>query len=194
MLFPIKHENMTARRWPVITLGLILINFLVFLGTHHAMENQAASLLPVKMHVLVLAAQHPELTISPKSQQFVADFRGYDPAGWAEMQSPDYSAIDDWDAQMRNVEDREQLQTEMDSIAAEYAKLTASSIEEQFAFIPAHPEADRVSEFHFPARRMVALDFQHVVLVVGGICTGGRLGPSTLSHFLPSGGRGRDAA
>ena len=139
MLFPIKHENMTARRWPVITLGLILINFLVFLGTHHAMENQAASLLPVKMHVLVLAAQHPELTISPKSQQFVADFRGYDPAGWAEMQSPDYGAIDDWDAQMRNVEDREQLQTEMDSIAAEYAKLTASSIEERFAFIPAHP-------------------------------------------------------
>ena len=53
--------------------------------------------------------------------------------------APDYKAIDDWDAQMRSVDDREQLQTEMDSIAAEYAKLTASSIEERFAFIPAHP-------------------------------------------------------
>ena len=92
------------------------------------------------MHVLVLSARHPELTISPKAQQFVADFQAYDPADWADMQSPDYKAIDDWDAQMRSVDDREQLQAEMDSIAAEYSKLTASSIEERFAFIPAHPK------------------------------------------------------
>jgi membrane associated rhomboid family serine protease len=139
MLFPIKHENMTARRWPVITLGLILLNLLIFLCTHRAMDSEEAFLLPVKMHVLVLAARHPELTISPKVQQFVADFQADDPADWAEMQTLDYKAIDDWDAQMRSVDDREQLQTEMDSIAAEYAKLTASSIEERFAFIPAHP-------------------------------------------------------
>jgi membrane associated rhomboid family serine protease len=139
MLFPIKHENMTARRWPVITLGLILLNLLIFLCTHRAMDSEEAFLLPVKMHVLVLAARHPELTISPKVQQFVADFQAHDPADWAEMQTLDYKAIDDWDAQMRSVDDREQLQTEMDSMAAEYAKLTASSIEERFAFIPAHP-------------------------------------------------------
>ena len=140
MLFPIKHENMTARRWPVITLGLILLNLLVFLGTHRAMDAQEASLLPVKMHLLVLSARHPELTISPKAQQFVADFQAYDPAGWAEMQSPDYKAIDDWDARMRGVDDPEQLQGEMDSIGAEYSKRTASSIEEQYAFIPARPK------------------------------------------------------
>jgi membrane associated rhomboid family serine protease len=139
MLFPIKHENMTARRWPVITLGLIVLNFLIFLGTHRTMEIQEAPLTSVKMHILILAARHPDLTISSKAQQFVADFQADDPADWAEMQTPDYKAIDDWDAQVRNVDDREQLQTEMDSIAAEYANLTASSIAERFAFIPAHP-------------------------------------------------------
>ena len=139
MLFPIKHENMTARRWPVITLGLILLNFLIFLGTHRTMEIQEAPLTSVKTHILILAARHPDLTISSKAQQFVADFQADDPADWAEMQTPDYKAIDDWDAQVRNVDDREQLQTEMDSIAAEYANLTASSIAERFAFIPAHP-------------------------------------------------------
>jgi membrane associated rhomboid family serine protease len=139
MLFPIKHENMTARRWPVITLGLIVLNFLIFLGTHRRMEIQEAPLTSVKMHILILAARHPDLTISSKAQQFVADFQADDPADWAEMQTPDYKAIDDWDAQVRNVDDREQLQTEMDSIAAEYANLTASSIAERFAFIPAHP-------------------------------------------------------
>jgi len=139
MLFPIKHENMTARRWPVITLGLILLNFLIFLGTHRTMENQEAPLTSVKTHILILAARHPDLTISSEAQQFVADFQADDPANWAEMQTPDYKAIDDWDAQMRNVDDRDQLQTEMDSIAGEYANLTASSIAERFAFIPAHP-------------------------------------------------------
>ncbi len=139
MLFPIKHENMEARRWPVITLGLILLNFLIFLGTHQTMEKQEDSLRSVKMHVLVLAAQHPDLAISPKAQQFVVDFQAYDPADWAEMQRPSFKSIDDWDAQIRSVDDGEHLQAEMDSIAAEYAKLTASSIEERFAFIPAHP-------------------------------------------------------
>jgi len=139
MLFPIKHENMTARRWPVVTLGLILLNFLIFLATHQTMEKQEDSLWSVKMHVLVLAAQHPDLTISPKAQQFVSDFRAYDPTDWAEMQTPSFKPIDDWDAHMRSVDDGEQLQAEMDSIAAEYANLTASSIAERFAFIPAHP-------------------------------------------------------
>ena len=121
MLFPVKHENMTARRWPVVTLGLILLNFLIFLATHQAMERQEDSLWSVKMHVLVLAAQHPDLAISPKAQQFVADFQAYDPTDWAEMQSSSFKPIDDWDAQMRSVDDGEQLQSEMDSIAAEYA-------------------------------------------------------------------------
>ena len=73
--FPIKHENMTARRWPLITLGLILLNFLIFLCTHQTMENQEEPLLSVKVHVLVLAAQHPELTVPPEAQQLVTDFQ-----------------------------------------------------------------------------------------------------------------------
>ena len=30
MLVPIGHENMSARRWPIITIGLILVNLLIF--------------------------------------------------------------------------------------------------------------------------------------------------------------------
>jgi membrane associated rhomboid family serine protease len=139
VLFPIKHENMSARRWPVITLGLILINFLVFLCTYPAMERQEDSLWSVRQHLLVLSARHPELTIPPKAQQFVTDFQAYDPADWTDIQSPDFKAIDDWDTRMRSVDDPEQLQTEMDSLGTEYSKLTASSITQQYAFVPAHP-------------------------------------------------------
>ena len=32
MLLPLRHENMEGRRWPVITIGLIAFNVLIFLG------------------------------------------------------------------------------------------------------------------------------------------------------------------
>ena len=141
MLFPIKHENMTARRWPVITLGLILLNVLVFLCTHNTMDRQDASLSPVEMHLLVLAARHPELTIPTEAQRFVSAVQAKDPTDWAAIQSPDSPIIDDWDTRMRGVDDPEQLQAEMDSLATEYSKLVGSSITQHYAFIPAHPKA-----------------------------------------------------
>jgi membrane associated rhomboid family serine protease len=139
MLFPIKHENMTARRWPLVTLGLILVNFAVFLCTHQAMDDQEDPLLSVKAHVLVLAAQHPELAVPPEAQQLVTDFQRYYPADWAEMQNPDNEANESEDTQIESADDLQQLQAEMDSLGTEYSKLVAASITERFAFIPAHP-------------------------------------------------------
>jgi hypothetical protein len=37
MLIPVRHENMSARRWPVVTFALIAINVVVFLFTHGTM-------------------------------------------------------------------------------------------------------------------------------------------------------------
>lgn len=140
MLFPIKHENMKARRWPLVTLGLILVNFAVFLCTHQAMEDQEDPLLSVKAHVLVLAAQHPELTVPPKAQQLVDDFQRYYPSNWAELQTQNDKATGSEDNRKESSHDREQLQAEMDSLGTEYSKLAAASIVEQYAFIPAHPK------------------------------------------------------
>src|SRR5207253_3251510 len=140
MLFPIKHENMTARRWPLVTIGLILVNTLVFLCTHQAMEDQEVPLLSAKVHVLAFAAQHPELTVPPEAQQLVTDFQRYYPADWAEMRSPNNETIESEDAQTESADDLQQLQAEMDSIGTEYCKLAAASITERFAFIPAHPK------------------------------------------------------
>jgi membrane associated rhomboid family serine protease len=139
MLFPIKHENMKARRWPLITFGLILLNFMVFLCTHHTMEDQEDPLLSAKVQILVLAAQHPELTVPPKVQQLVADFQRHYPADWAELQTPNDKALASGDNRIESPNDREQLQAEMDSLGTEYSKLAAASITERFAFIPAHP-------------------------------------------------------
>ena len=104
------------------------------------MEDQEDPLLSVKAHVLVLAAQHPELTVPPEAQQLVTDFQRYYPADWAELQNPNNEANESEDTQIESADDLQQLQAEMDSLGTEYSKLAAASITERFAFIPAHPK------------------------------------------------------
>ena len=60
MLIPLRHENMQGRRWPVITIGIIALNVIAFLGTHWTMDKQGPELGEVKMHLILLAAMHPE--------------------------------------------------------------------------------------------------------------------------------------
>ena len=139
MLIPVQHENMSARRWPVITIGLILLNFVIFLDTHWVMEKQGSQLWQVREHILVLAAMHPQLLLTPEVQEWVADFRKHDPDDWAEMQKPNSEVLDDWDARTRRLDNPAQLQGEMDSLASEYSQLLASSIDQRYAFVAAHP-------------------------------------------------------
>src|ERR1700739_1874760 len=103
MLIPIRHENMEARRWPVITIGLIVLNTLIFLITHGTMEQQSPELSRTKMHIILLAGMHPELSMSPEARQLVDDFKAESPTEWTEVQSPTRKLIDAWDAKVRLV-------------------------------------------------------------------------------------------
>jgi membrane associated rhomboid family serine protease len=141
MLIPIKHENMTARRWPVVTLALIAINVVVFLFTMSAMDSEAPELGETKLHIVILAATHPELKMQPESQRLVDGYKQSHPQAWAHIQSPYRDIIDAYDAKLKMTEDTSSLQSEMDSLNAEYVKLAKTSIVEQYAFVPANPTA-----------------------------------------------------
>ncbi len=139
MLIPIKHENMTARRWPVITLALIAINVLVFLFTMNAMDDETPLLGEVKSHILILAALHPELKMQAESQHVVDAFKESHPDAWKQVQNPDRDILDPYDAKIKMTEDASRLQQEMDSLNQQLMKLSATSITQQYAFIPAAP-------------------------------------------------------
>jgi membrane associated rhomboid family serine protease len=141
MLIPIKHENMAARRWPVVTLALIAINVLVFLFTMTAIEDEAPELSETKSHILILAALHPELKMQPESQHLVDGFKQSHPEQWKHVQNPYRDIIDAYDAKVKMTEDASKLQDEMDSLNAEFVKLSKSSIAEHYAFVPAQPTA-----------------------------------------------------
>src|SRR6266436_4022333 len=143
MLIPLRHENMQGRRWPVITIGLIALNLLIFLGTHWTMDKEGPELGEVRVHILLLAAMHPELKIDGKAQDLVTTVQTKNPSLWKEAQNQNRDVHDAWDASMRMQADEhpEAMQQEMDSLSARYAELDSTSIVSKFAFVPAHPTA-----------------------------------------------------
>jgi membrane associated rhomboid family serine protease len=139
MLIPIRHENMSARRWPFITLGLIAVNVIVFLCTHSSMDDQQQQGRDVKLHLIMLAAMHPELAVPSEARQMIATVQEKNPKLWNYIKNDRRDVEDSWDAKIRMMDDQESLQEEMNSLASQYSKVEASSLLEQYAFIPAHP-------------------------------------------------------
>jgi rhomboid family protein len=140
MLIPLRHENMQGRRWPVITLGIIALNVVVFLGTHWTMEKQAPEFGEVKLHLILLAAMHPEAKIQGKAQDFITTIQTKSPNIWKQAQNDNRQIEDAWDARMRLMADEhpEMVQEEMDSLSERYEELDATSLLSKYAFIPAH--------------------------------------------------------
>ena len=141
MLLPIGHENMTARRWPVVTLSLIAINTLVFVLTMTTMHDDQKQLGQVRADILILAAEHPELKMHPEEQQIVDSFRRSNPKLWKQIQNPYRDVISPYDAKIKMIEDPNQLQAEMDSLNEKWIQVSSASTTEQYAFVPAHPTA-----------------------------------------------------
>jgi len=61
----VRHENMEGRRWPVISIALVLLNVGIFLATRGQIDTENPLRTEVRAHILLLAASHPELTLPP---------------------------------------------------------------------------------------------------------------------------------
>ena len=139
MLIPIRHESMRGRRWPAITFALIGLNILIFLITHGPIEDQAPQRSEVRVHLILLAAMHPELKTSGPGTEFVDALKQSAGDGWDQLAAPSRRAEDPWDAQIRQVQDPTELQQEMDNLCQEFGTVEQTSILEKYAYVPAHP-------------------------------------------------------
>src|SRR5436305_99123 len=100
---------MTSRHRPVITHSLIAINVVVFLFTMSAVDSEAPDLAETKLHIVILAATHPELKMQPESQHLVDGFKKSRPEAWAHIQSPFRDIIDAYEAKLKMNEDSSNL-------------------------------------------------------------------------------------
>jgi membrane associated rhomboid family serine protease len=141
LLIPVKHENMEGRRWPVVTFALIALNIIAFLGTHWTMESQGPEITDVRVHLLLLAAMHPELKMPDDVQQFVTDFQTASPEAWKQAGFQHRQSYDATDARTRQIDDPDELQAEMDSLSQRFHDIQEQSILLNYGFIPAHKRA-----------------------------------------------------
>jgi membrane associated rhomboid family serine protease len=140
MLIPLRHENMEGRRWPVVTFALIALNVLIFLGTHWKIEEQQPERLEVRVHLLILAATHPELKMPDDVEAFVNQVQAKTPeVAWKQLASKKRQASDAWEEQIRETSDPADLQTEMDNLSQRFAQIQKDSILDNYGFVPAHP-------------------------------------------------------
>lgn len=141
MFIPLGHESNGGRRWPVITVALVLLNLFAFLGTHGKLNEETPQRSQIHAHLILLAAQHPELSVTLAAQEYLDDFKKNNPGLWKEAQSQTRDIADAFDAKIRLMDDPASLQREMDSLTADFAADSRDSILEKYAFIPAHPRA-----------------------------------------------------
>src|SRR5215470_16769333 len=105
MLIPIRHENMSARRWPLVTFALIAINLVVFLATFQSIQDDIKHVGEVRLHIVLLAAAHPELSTSREAQDVIRTVKDQYPKDWAELANPNRRPYDEWDRQMLQNDD-----------------------------------------------------------------------------------------
>ncbi len=141
MLIPLRHESMRGRRWPIITFVLIGLNILIFLMTHGAIEEQAPQRAEVRVHLIILAALHPELKTSGPATVFISGLKDSLGERWESIASPSRQVEDPWDAEIRRVQDPIELQGDMDELCQEFEAVEQGSILNKYAYVPAHPRA-----------------------------------------------------
>jgi len=132
---------MRGRRWPIITFVLIGLNILIFLMTHGAIEEQAPQRAEVRVHLIILAALHPELKTSGPATVFISGLKDSLGERWESIASPSRQVEDPWDAEIRRVQDPIELQGDMDELCQEFETVEQGSILNKYAYVPAHPRA-----------------------------------------------------
>lgn len=138
MLLPIRHENMEARRWPVVTLGLITLNVVIFLFTHYAATPPPSKLVAeVPLHILLLAAEHPQLDVPEESGRIIKYIEERAPQFWTLLKDENRPPVDAWDKQFKTESDLIILQREMNSLNRQFVELRDSVPSLRYGFIPA---------------------------------------------------------
>jgi membrane associated rhomboid family serine protease len=170
MLFPLTHESHKGRRLPVITIAILTLNIAAFLVTHSSLENDSKEMADVRLHVLLLAAAHPEAQTTPAEQALIDRFKQNDEKTFKRMADPNRDLIDAWDVQMRLWEDPARINDEMASLGKQWEDLQANSTFGSLAFVPAHPTALSYITANFLHGGWLHLIFNMWFLWLAGAC------------------------
>ncbi len=138
-IVPLSHEDLRGRRWPWITIAIIVLNVLVFAATYWSMDDQADQRALTQVKILILAANHRDVQLPPVAQKLVESARRSTPEAYAKLSARDRRLLREdpaWDVRMREFEP-EQATEEMSRLVTEWNALQEKSVLAQYGFIPA---------------------------------------------------------
>jgi membrane associated rhomboid family serine protease len=140
MLIPVAHENLRGRRWPYVTIAIIVLNFLVFFFTIGPMNREQARIGTAQLHILLFNARFPDAEMTPEALHMVSAFKSEHAPVYAELASKDRDVFDSWDAQQLSTDwSPADAQSEMNELCAQFDQARKNSIMWNFAFHPYHP-------------------------------------------------------
>ena len=139
MLIPTGHENLEGRRWPWITIGIIVLNFIVFGVTYSGLEADSERLSELHTKVLLLTAYHRDVQLSEGQSQFVESYKKTNPKMWERMEDPERRPEGKWDVEMREY-DLRQVNDELADLDTQTKELQSASVIEKYAFYPTKKE------------------------------------------------------
>jgi membrane associated rhomboid family serine protease len=142
MLIPTGHENLEGRRWPWITIAIILLNVVAFGASYSSMDSDSERGAEVRIKTLLLAAWHPQVTKTPAQQKLVESFQKSNPRVWAIMEDENRRPESRWDIEMREY-DHQQANEEMAALDAQLAEVQRTSVLERYAFFSDKRDAYR---------------------------------------------------
>ena len=140
--FPITHEDLRGRRWPYVSIVLIVLNALIFVATHDRMEREQQQSSQVRLHILILSARFPDAEITGDAKAMVDYFKRDHAALYNKLADSNRDLLDAWDAQLL-VRDLSQddVNAEMANLCAQFDQYERDSIAWNYGFHPYHPTA-----------------------------------------------------
>jgi membrane associated rhomboid family serine protease len=138
VIIPLSHEHHHGRRWPYVTLALILLNTLIFVATHSALDAEFGRTGEVQSRTLRLAAAHPDAPLSESQQKLVESFERSQPKVWDQLAAGDRTPEDLWELEMRRAEP-DGIKQETADLARQLDELQQQARLSRFAFYPSHP-------------------------------------------------------
>ncbi len=138
MIIPISHEDMRGRRWPYVTGGIILLNFLIFLFTNNAIERQQQLYLEKTRDAFHYYVGHPYLKPSPPLDKVLARISQSSRRDRLLVES--MKALNEDASQARGGVDeatKAEQQAELDALCAAMADSERASVLSKFGYVPA---------------------------------------------------------
>lgn len=140
MIIPMAHENLRGRRWPWVTIGIIALNFVIFVCTLGPMQADQARTGRVQLHILLLSAHYPDAHMTPEAAEMVSAFKRDHKAVYQYWASSNRDPVDGWDIDLRTHEwTASDVDAEMADLCSKFEQAKSESFMWKYAFHPFHP-------------------------------------------------------